>query len=494
MTRSRKIALIGTGFASYGAMRCFQDEESLLIDVFDIGLTSRQPSQTDLPVPNGKTCQGSYFCYGINDPRWNVRLISERLCSSHALGGHSTVYSGSVLYPKVHDLADWPEVGRPGATDYDAVLRSMTVLQEQDELAPLFPPVPSEADLQDPRPDGEIAVLGLSRLAIEPPPGGEGTCRPFQTGSLFAELHRQGKITYRAGCYVVRLRRLDQGVEVVYQREDDDEESNEPYDAVFLGAGCINTTGIVDRSLFGEGTRDYHLGSTTLQILAFARLSLRPIARSLSRNSADLPEFFIEVNGRPTRGTWSHTQLSAINDQIIGAICLATPKILHPVIRLARRLVYFGLCTTHSHAAETIRIRCTTEEAPDGRRHTMRIEEPPGTAAPRGVARLLKAAVLRHWKELRMVPIPGGGALADHFRGNKLGGWHVGGSIPMSDRGTDHPSCLPSGEVHGLRGVFVLDSAAFPSIPASTIALLSAANGHRVARLWRESESHHQKD
>jgi hypothetical protein len=491
MTKSRKIALIGTGLASYGALRCLLDQEGIEIHVFDIGLTSREPWQTDLPVPNGKTCQGSYFCYGINDPRWNVRLLSERLCSSHALGGHSTVYSGSVLYPKDHDLADWPEEGRPRAIDYDAILRSMKIVHEDDDLSSLFPPIPTEGDLCASNLDKETAVLGLSRLAVEPSPGeGADLGRPFQTGPLFAELHRLGKITYHARCYVLRLHSLEQEVKIVYQREHDNTESSEPYDAVFLGSGCINTTGIVDRSLLGEGTREYRLKSTTLQILAFARLSVRPIARSLSRNIAVLPEFFIEINGRPTRGTWSHTQLSAINDQIIEAICSVTPRMIHPVVRMIRRLVYFGLCTTHSDAAGAITIRCTTTREGG---HTVQIDEPPGAMAARGVARLIKAVVRNHWKELRMIPIPGGGVLADYFRGNKLGGWHVGGSIPMTGRGNDSPYCLPNGEINGLRGAFVLDSASFPSIPASTIALLSAANGHRVARQWLGSDTQHAK-
>ena len=485
--RKKKIAIIGTGFASYGAMTCLQDNDDLEIHVFDIGLTSRGPTQTNFPVPNGKTCQGSYFCYGINDPKWSVKLISERLCSSHALGGHSTVYSGSVFYPKDHDLTNWPEAGRPRAADYEAVIRSMKIVHGDDELGSQFPLIPTQEDLSSHPPDSDSAVIGLSRLAVDPSiKKGTDLGRPFQTGTLFAELDRNGKIAYQANCYVLRICQLEQGVKIVYQRGHGKTEFSNTYDTVFLGAGCINTTGIIDRSLYGEGTREYHLQSTTLDIFAFARLSIRPIKRSLSRNMADLPEFFIEVNGPLTQGAWSHTQLSAINDQIIVAICSLTPRIIHPLIRLTRRLIYFGLCTTHSRAERAISIRCITtgEES-----YTMLIDEPPGATAPRSVVRLINEVVFKHWKELRMIPFLGGRALANYFRGNKLGGWHVGGSIPMTEQDSDCPFCLPSGEVNGLRGVYVLDSASFPSIPASTIALLSAANGHRVARLWSEAKA-----
>ena len=83
-----------------------------------------------------------------------------------------------------------------------------------------------------------------------------------------------------------------------------------------------------------------------------------------------------------------------------------------------------------------------------------------------------------------MIPIPFGDVLADYFRRNRLGGWHFGGSLPMRSEPTQDAECWPSGEVKGLEGVYILDSAAFPSIPASTVALLSAAHGHRVARSW----------
>ena len=83
-----------------------------------------------------------------------------------------------------------------------------------------------------------------------------------------------------------------------------------------------------------------------------------------------------------------------------------------------------------------------------------------------------------------MFPMPFGERLAQFFRGNRLGGWHFGGSLPMRSQPVARTECWPTGEVHGLPGVYVLDSAAFPSIPGSTVALLSMANGHRVARGW----------
>ena len=88
-----------------------------------------------------------------------------------------------------------------------------------------------------------------------------------------------------------------------------------------------------------------------------------------------------------------------------------------------------------------------------------------------------------------MIPFPLGERLAEFFRGNRLGGWHFGGTLPMRGQPRRDTECRTTGEVRGLPGVFVLDSAAFPTIPASTLALLTMAHGHRVARLWKSQLS-----
>jgi choline dehydrogenase-like flavoprotein len=50
-----------------------------------------------------------------------------------------------------------------------------------------------------------------------------------------------------------------------------------------------------------------------------------------------------------------------------------------------------------------------------------------------------------------------------------------------------NPTCTPQGELRGLPCVFVVDSAAFPSIPGTTVALLSMAHAAKVARQWVEA-------
>ena len=108
-----KVAIVGTGFAGFGTAIALAEDLEIEIQVFDIGLITQLPKQENTMVPDANNHLGSFFTYGINDERWSVGLESKRMCSSHAFGGHSTVYSGSILYPKEEDLEEWPPESRP---------------------------------------------------------------------------------------------------------------------------------------------------------------------------------------------------------------------------------------------------------------------------------------------------------------------------------------------------------------------------------------------
>ena len=51
----------------------------------------------------------------------------------------------------------------------------------------------------------------------------------------------------------------------------------------------------------------------------------------------------------------------------------------------------------------------------------------------------------------------------------------------MKENPVEPHDCLPSGEVLGLKNVFVIDASAFPSVPGSSVALLTMANAYRIA-------------
>jgi hypothetical protein len=483
-----KVAIIGTGFAGYGALIALARDEHHEIHVFDVGLKDRYPEQADKAVANAKKYKGSFFPYGINDHRWSVQLDSQRICSSHAFGGHSTVYSGAVLYPKGGDLEEWPEGSRPRSGDYKAVLENMKILHDGDELSVEFPVVPEDADLSLLKKTRAEAVLGLSRIALEQVTSGDGDApHLFRTDVFFEKQLAAGRINYIGNCYVLKLDALPRGVRVHVENGDDRSASHMDFDAVFIGAGCVNTTGIVDRSLFGEGSRKYELKNVGSAINAFIKFPGRKSKAHAARWASSLPEFFLEVNSHLTRDTWMHTQITAINEQIIDAIDSKIPFFGALMGKMLRKCFYFSLTTIHSRHSDRISLRCTSSRrAADGKiDHSIFVQEMPAPQKPRGFRSAVQRGVRSNRTTLRMVAFPFGSVFADFFRGNKLGGWHFGGTLPMASQ-PEVSQCLASGEVCGLKGAYAIDSAAFPEVPGSTVALLTAAHAHRVVRTWME--------
>jgi hypothetical protein len=483
-----RVAIVGTGFAGFGAAVALTAMEGNQIEVFDIGLTKRFSGQPDKPIPNAKTCHGSFFTYGVNDNRWRVNLDSRRICSSHAFGGHSTVYSGAVLYPKNEDLTEWPEESKPRAVDYRAVMSHFEVLNEDDSIQSEFPLFPEDTDLQNSQSDDHKVLLGLSRIALmKNPKGVNSDAVEFCTSAYFKELIETEKIIYRSQLYVSKVERVGNKLRLFYEHNNLVGEWSDGFDAVFLGAGCINTTGIVDRTLFGLGTREYKLKSVGGCINAFWRVGLSMSSGHRIRQKRNFPEFFLEIKSPLTSGTWSHTQITAINEQIITAILSKIPfcrSTFAALFRNLRKLFYFAITIKHSRHCKHIPVKCTTKRGENNTfEHTISIDEPDYTENMESFKSAVFQAVKKQWNQLRMIPIPYGSLLADFFRRNRLGGWHYGGTLPMVES-PKIGQCHPSGEVAGVEGLFVVDSAGFPEVPGSTVALLIAANSHRIALDW----------
>jgi hypothetical protein len=485
---TRNVAVVGSGFAAWGVLKALLDMPGVKLHVFDIGLTQKQPWQTDRAVANAKMLDGSYFCYGINDPAQSVQLESERMCSSHALGGHSRVYSGAVLYPRYSDIRDWPVAARPGSEDYRAILADLPILHDHDDLESVFPLMPAETDLDDAaEPHSDSSVLGYSRIATEinlqnADERSASPSKAFSVDQRITAYAAASRIRYLNRCYVTHVEVLSDGVKLHYCRDQVTQSGS--FDAVFLGAGCVNTTAIVDRSLAQTGTREYTVLSPLGVIHGFLKLPSRPDRSAVLRRRSGLPEYFLEVRSPLTDGAWAHTQLTAINEQIRLAIQSRLPGILHPLIRLAAGCFYFALSHRRSDGTACARIRSTVETDRQGRvQQRVQIfenDKPPCLSVMKAVRR----AVRRHWQRLHMIPIPFSASLADFFRQNRLGGWHFGATLPMRDTPTKPTECTADGELSGFPGVFVADSSAFTSVPANTVALLTAAHGHRVARKW----------
>jgi len=452
------------------------------IDIFDIGLKSPYPNQNDRPVSNSKSIHGSYFPYGINDTRWPVELKTKRMCSSHAYGGFSTVYSGAVLKPRTQDLIDWPHDAIPSSEDYAQVLKYFEVLGAIDDLE-------SWPLITDKESDSKVSygltkfqtILGFSRIAVQTPHSGLFRS-PFKSSDVMDRLRSTGRISYKNATYVLNVEQVD-GCKCIRAISDGGIRQYSGYDAVLLGAGCINTTGIIHRSLFADHEREYRLHSTASFVQGFVGKGPEMSPDLQLRRENNIPEIFMEVRDESFSGYCSHTQISAVNKHVIEAIGQRIPKIL---IRKASNLLdsfYFAITSVPSILNQTSKLTCSPfggnlDSQPI---HSIHIREAV-QSHPSEWARQIRRAIRQNRDKLRLFHIPGSEQVGNFLRGNHLGGWHFGGTVPMQEHNGDVDTCTSRGELRGMPGVYILDSAAFPSIPGTTVALLTMAHAARVAR------------
>ncbi len=488
-SNSRRVAVVGSGHAAYGVCQVLAKDPRVEIDVFDIGLTGPYPNQRENPVSNAKSVNGSWFAYGVNDSRWPVALNSARICSSHAYGGFGNVYSGAVLMPRREDLKGWPEDSIPAAEDYLAVRRDVEVLDAADALADWSALEPSQSAAELGK--GITSAWGWSRVAVQRFETGE--LRPFNPAHRFDQLRLADRIRYIPQCYVLAAEHRDSGIRLETLSKTCDT-TYSGYDALFLGAGCINTTGIVHRSCRPGETRQYRVQSAAGFVQGFIGQGPRLTSELMERRENNLPEVFLELqNNDDFNGHWCHTQISAVNKYVLETISQRFSRKLTEELRRFMGSFYFAISTVPSYLNSKLPIVCTVSEKPTATAllSAIEINESSRRYMPNW-RRAVRQAILHYKADLRLAHIPGSEQLGDLLRGNRLGGWHFGGTIPMctdvSASEVSPLSCTPYGELRQSSGVFLVDSASFPSVPGTTVALLTMAHAARIARGWLNTQ------
>lgn len=477
MTQKR-VLVIGSGLAAYGACVALLKNKSIHVSVFDVGLQKAYPGQSNIPVPNSVDLDGSYYPYGINDHRWPVINHSSRMCSSHALGGYSKVYSGSILKPQDEDLVDWPIESKPSLDDYNAIAENLRIWQITDEISEVFPCFP----FQKARFTDKSTVLGRPRLALGRQ---KGLDLPFDCAYEFMNWKEQGLIEYQNDYYVTHMTRSNGQIRVGVVTPTG--KIAVSFDQVYIGAGCVNTTAIVDRSLYGNGTRQYSIKTARSLLQLYLYLPLisyrKPKMESIKEiHNPDICRVFLEHRSTATGGLWSHTQINNFNRTILATIRRRLPPVLKELTLLIQGLFRFSITVFHSNLGDDALLTSSIKasDANDWLQEISILEK--DSICSRKLASTTRSAIRSKFFRLRLIPVPFGQLLADVMRGNRLGGWHYGGTLARLDNPTEPVHLTPRGELFGMKHVYVVDAAGFPSIPGSTVALLTMANAFRIAK------------
>ena len=469
-----RFLIIGSGLSSYGATLALIEKENIELDVIDIGLKKSFRNQLNNSIPNSKDLSGSFYAYGLNDNRWPVDIISKRICSSHAFGGFSKVYSGSILRPKISDLSKWPKESIPSDSDYEAIQNSLKLLNKIDELNKGFPIDPKFIN-ESP---SQWCYLGNSRIAYNKS-SRKITDLPFDSSLEFEKWKKNGKIKYRKNSFVTKISSSSNCVEVEFINDQNCRTIK--YDKVFIGAGCINTTALIDKSLYKEGLRKYNLKSAPLLIQLCVKLPFFK-SRFLNENSYNYDpnkcRFFLEARSFLTSNKWSHTQIGDIYESIRSKF-INENKFFNKLLGKFVSFFQFSITSFHSSLGKGIEIKSYVNGG--NQRQFLTIEEKNNKYSfLRSI--FIKFAIISKINKLGIIPIPFSSIIADIARKNLLGGWHYGGTLPMCSFPKELSNCYVSGELKGLKNVYIIDPSSFPSIPGSSIALLTMANAYRIAK------------
>jgi choline dehydrogenase-like flavoprotein len=416
---------------------------------------------------------------------------------SYALGGLSNVWGAGVLPYTDRDLGDWP-IGASELIDaYRAVFEFVPYAAEEDELAERYPlvGVPDGPLIRSAAGDQLLARLrshgraladagcrfGASRLAVRigypAPANGCSYCGHCLDGCPYGHIYNAAEtiealraaelIDYRPGLHVDRISEADAEVRVEATSLNGGPGASLRCRRVFLAAGAVSTTIILQRSgLLPERTVIHD--SQTLY-LPFAWMGR--IGRTGREPGHTLAQSFLVLEDPAVATHPVHVSLYTYNDGLSERARAAHPRLsslLGPTLDEVTRRLVIGICFFHSEDSHGV--ASTWDEANCSVRLAPVLN--PATA---GIVRRLERALARSLGPAGLVPLAPLAELAPAG-----GGYHYGGSLPMR-ASPSSGECDTLGRPVPARRVHVVDASCFPSVPGGTVTFPAMANAFRIA-------------
>jgi choline dehydrogenase-like flavoprotein len=416
---------------------------------------------------------------------------------SYALGGLSNVWGSGILPYAERDHSGWPISAAELAEAYRAVFDFVPYAAEQDELAERYPlvGVPDGPLLRSRAGEQVLARLrrhgralgdagyhfGAARLAVRvghpAPLNGCSYCghcldgcpygHIYNAAQTIEDLRRAGLIDYRPKLHVDRITEHDGEVLIEATSLNGGPGVSLRAPRAFLAAGAVGSTVILQRS--GLLPRRTEILDSQTLYLPFAWVGR--IGATGREPGHTLAQTFLVLEDPAVCAQPVHISLYTYNDGLSERARAAHPGIaslLGPALdRITRHLVV-GICFFHSE--DSNRMASSWDEA--GR--SVALEPVPNPAA-HAILRRFQRALGRSLGRIGLVPLAPLAEVAPPG-----GGYHYGGSIPMSARPVSGQSDT-LGRPTPCRRLHVVDSSCFPSIPGGTVTLPAMANAYRIA-------------
>lgn len=439
---------------------------------------------------------GSDFFYGKS--RNQAPIVSEGGAPpfSYALGGLSEGWGAAVLPPQDCDLSDWP-VGADELSEYcKKVLTGMPYSACDDGLSINFPLLNFGTEsLRLSRASNQLldsmnrasilkkdeVAFGQARLlvnatTVEGSKGCKycGQCMSgcvyksiYKAGDEITALHHKGEIEYLSGNLVDSL--TEEGNKVIVRYFDaDGKMCSREFDKVFLAAGAVNSSRVVLNS-FGMFNQEVHLKTRGGFVMPVFSLRKLPIDWPDCNTQ---PGLFLELKGKNLEH-WVHVQVSTENELLLQMLGVqgSGQGIFARMKRFIASHVFLIFVNYHSDHAGHYKLWLTPSSTTASTNHLHTRH------------RILAPQFMVLWSSCRKLfgvfAKIGCLPLFPFVRLNG-GAYHVGGTLPMKAKPSGMLEADVLGRVGGWQNIHVVDTSVFPSLPGTTVGLLTMANAYRI--------------
>lgn len=443
-----------------------------------------------------KMLYGSDYPYREATEQNQLSIPDASYKPSHAQGGLSTVWGGSILPFNDRDFERWPIRANDMAPHYRAVTEWMPVMATEDDLLSLYP---LHGDSNQPtRPSRQTkylldkmarsraklrkagVIFGQSRAAMS-----SNSCQScglclygcpykliYNSADTLLKLLDNPDFKYISGVRVDKIQETSSGVALSGVESHSNQSWSTIGDRVFVGAGIIPTARIVlDSAEYYNHTLPILDSQYTL--LPLATTSTFPDIESEALHT--LCQLYLEIDDPQLSRHNIHCQLYTYSDLFKVAFqnsCKGLLQYLPFAHRQILSRLMIAICYLHSDDSSQLNLILDRPGVDLQRRMQIDFKINPRTSR---IEKSLAWKLFRYSRSLGIVPIVPMIHLANPGRG-----YHNGGSFPMS-LNPNGPQTDILGRPFGWNRIHLIDASVFPTIPAATITYTVMANAHRIA-------------
>jgi choline dehydrogenase-like flavoprotein len=419
-------------------------------------------------------------------------------------GGFSNIWGAAALPVDACDMTDWP-ISRAELDPYfDRVSQIIPLCGGAGTLSKSFPSYKDVLGAVDPGPQGKLlledmsraearltrqqTLYGSARLTIHTteqrgdvlPCNGCGHCfAGCVRGSIYStlpqldELVQKWGVVYKSGIFVESV---DESIDKATIRAMDvatNQRIEFSFDAVFLGAGPINTTRLLlaSRRLYDQTVVLKESQKFVLPLVRF-----RGADTAVDHPSVTVASVFFETKVPQLSEHWLHAQIVPFNQLVLDGAPI--PGKSNPFGRALWSPVFRRLmaawCSMHSDHSSRVELTLRQDGSAGDRLELNLVRTPEAKAAARTAA----IALLKRGLQFKTIFLP---PLIKPA--NPGSGTHCGGSFPMRSEPRTLLDTDALGRPFGWSRVFAVDSSVLPSIPGTTLAFTVMANAYRIGSL-----------